>query len=75
MMRLSLWLLSATALAACTVEPRAPSYFAAHPDIAARVVEACRSGAQRGAECQNAEAALVSLKRDARMAGYKKAFE
>jgi hypothetical protein len=63
------------ALAACSAEPRATAFFAAHPAEAARVVKACGAGTHRGVECQNAEAALAALKRDARMARYKKAFE
>ena len=62
-------------LAACSSKPRAASYFQTNPDEAARVVEACRTGSQRGAECEHAEAAIIALRRGARMERYKKAFD
>lgn len=62
-------------LAACSPEPRAASYFQAHPDEAAEVVEACQVGSDRGPECEHAKAALAAIRRDARMRAYKKAFE
>ena len=73
-MRLSLVCLSVI-VTACSAEPRASSYFVAHPEEAAKVADACRTGLHRGPECQNAEAGILMLKRDARTAGYKKAFE
>lgn len=67
--------LLALTLSACSAEPLTAAYFQAHPDDAARVVKACEAGSHRGAECQNAEAAIIALKRDARMTRYRKAFE
>ena len=68
-------LLLALNLSACRAEPRAAAYFEAHPDEAAQVLKGCKAGSHRGAECQNAEAAIIALKRNARMARYKKEFE
>ena len=65
----------ATSLAACSPQPRATAYFTSHPEEAARVALACARGEHRGVECQNAQEAGTILRRDARMAGYKKAFE
>jgi len=62
-------------LTACSPEPRARAYFEAHPDEAAQVVHACKTGSHRGSECEDAEAAIAALRRDARMKAYKKAFE
>lgn len=73
-MRLSALLL-VVGTAACSPAPRATAYFEAHSQEAARIVKACEAGTHRGAECENAEAALVALRRDARMERYKKAFE
>lgn len=70
---LALW--PVAVLTACSPEPRAASYFQAHPDEAAEVVEACQAGSHRGSECEHAEAALAAIRRDARMRAYKKAFE
>ena len=67
------WLVMA--LTACSAEPRAVTYFEAHPEEAARVMSACETGSHRGVECQNAEAAMVAARREARMKRYKKAFE
>lgn len=61
-------------LAACSPEPRSASYFAAHPDEAAKVVADCKAGAHRGQECVNAEAGVAFAKRDARMDAYRKGF-
>ncbi len=61
-------------LAACSPEPRSTSYFEAHADEAAQVVADCKSGAHRGQECVNAQAAVASARRDARMDAYRKGF-
>lgn len=64
----------AAALAACSPQPRAVSYFKAHPDDAAKVEADCATGAHRGAECDNAREAQAQIRSDDRMAAYKKAF-
>lgn len=62
-------------LAACSPEqPRAVSYFKAHPDEAGKVAADCQAGTHRGAECDNAREAEAQLRSDARMALYKKSF-
>ena len=71
----SLVLCVAAFLTACNAKPRAVSYFVAHPEIAANVEAACKRGTHRGAECDNAAGAISTLKRSARMANYKRAFE
>lgn len=38
--------------------PQATAYFAAHLDEARSLVDACRAGTKRGAECANADAAV-----------------
>lgn len=60
---------------ACQAEPRAVSYFQAHPDEARRVVDACRRGAHRGDECDHAKAGLAAIQADKRMEFFKKSFE
>ena len=45
--------------AAVPAEPRAAQYFAAHLDDARQVVAQCTEGTARGAECANAEQAVV----------------
>lgn len=40
-------------------EPPGTQYFAAHLDEARQVVEQCEAGSARGAECENAETAIV----------------
>ena len=62
------------ALAACNPPPRAVSYFKAHPDEAATVIADCGTGAHRGAECDNAQAAVAQTQSDARLQLYKKSF-
>lgn len=64
-----IWILAAVAsLGACTSpEPRSTQYFEAHPEEAKAIVEACRTGAQRGDECANAEVAVETAKGKARM--------
>lgn len=61
-------------LAACSPEPRGRSYFIAHQAEAARVVAACKRGATRGAECDNAEAGVVAAQADKDMQFFKKSF-
>jgi hypothetical protein len=60
--------------AACSGPPRNEAYFEAHPQEAAAVVAACRRGAARGAECRDAQSAIATAARDARMARFRKAF-
>jgi hypothetical protein len=67
-------LFTVLAIAACSPQPRAASYFKAHPDEAAKVVAECAAGTHRGAECDNAQAAKAQIDSDARMAEYKKHF-
>lgn len=70
-------LLSALAflgLAACSPQPRSVSYFEAHASEAETVAAACKAGAHRGQECVNAQAAVASARRDARMDAYRKGF-
>lgn len=67
-------LILAGALAACAPEPRSRSYFIAHEAEAARVVAACKSGAARGGECDNAEAGLVAAQADKDVQFFKKSF-
>lgn len=65
----------AAALAACSPEqPRAISYFKAHPEEIGKVVADCTAGTHRGVECENAQAAEAQIRTDARMAEYKKSF-
>lgn len=68
-------LLLAVGLAGCQAEPRAASYFEAHPEEARKVVEACRSGARRGAECETAQAGLATVQANRRLELFKKSFE
>lgn len=49
---------SAAAISA-PAEPRGTQYFAAHLDEARQVVAQCAEGTVRGAECANAEQAVV----------------
>jgi hypothetical protein len=62
------------ALAACSPQPRAASYFQAHPEEAGKVLVDCTAGAHRGAECANAQAAADQIRADARLTLYKKSF-
>ena len=66
--------LTIAGLAACSPQPRSASYFEAHQDEAAKVVANCQTGAHRGQECVNAQAAVAAAKRDARMDAYRKGF-
>jgi hypothetical protein len=61
-------------LAACSPPPRAVSYFKAHPEEADKVLVDCVAGAQRGAECVNAQAAADQLRSEARLNLYKQSF-
>lgn len=74
MMRRLLVTFALAGLAACSPEPRSVSYFEAHADEAAKVVSDCKTGAHRGQECTNAQAAVASAKRDERMDAYRKGF-
>jgi len=62
-------------LCGCQPEPRAASYFEAHPAEAARIVEACRTGAHGGRECEAAQAGLAALQANRRLELFKKSFE
>lgn len=44
-------------LAGCQEQPRSASYFEANPKERLQVLEACRTGGSRGAECANAATA------------------
>ena len=66
--------LALVCLAACQPAPRAVSYFRVHPDETRSVLADCASGAHRGAECDNAQAADALIKSDARLNLYKKSF-
>jgi hypothetical protein len=66
--------LTLAGLAACSPQPRSSSYFEAHQDEAAAVVSSCKTGAHRGQECANAQAAVASAKRDARIDAYRQGF-
>jgi hypothetical protein len=70
----SLGIPMAMALTACGPAPKSPSYFSAHPTEAARVVSRCRTGAHRGDECENAKAALGTLRADDRLKLYRETF-
>jgi hypothetical protein len=61
-------------LAACSPQPRAISYFKAHPEEAGKVIVDCAAGAHRGAECVNAQAAADQVRSDARLTLYKTSF-
>jgi hypothetical protein len=69
------FLLAGLALASCHAEPRSASYFEAHPREAQEVVDACRTGAHRGSECETAQAGLAAVQADKRMQLFKKSFE
>lgn len=69
------WFIATLALAGCQAEPRSASYFEAHPDDAKRVVEACRQGTHRGAECEHARAGLAAVQAEKRLELFKKSFE
>lgn len=72
--RLIVLIASAAALAACSPQPRAASYFKAHPDEIPKVLADCTAGTHRGPECENAQAAKAQVDAEARMALYKKSF-
>jgi hypothetical protein len=61
-------------LTACNPQPRAASYFKAHPEEAGKVVVDCAAGTHRGVECDNAKAAEAQIQSDARLQLYKKSF-
>lgn len=44
-------------LTGCQEQPRSASYFEANPKERLEVLEACRAGGRRGAECANAATA------------------
>lgn len=73
-MRVALVASACLTVAACAPSPRAENYFEAHPDEAAKVVQACAQGVHRGDECQNASAALARLKGEERMKFYRRGF-
>lgn len=65
----------AVALAGCQAEPRSASYFEAHPEEALNVVEGCRTGSHRGAECEAAQTGLAAVQANRRLELFKKSFE
>ncbi len=62
------------ALVACNPQPRAASYFRAHPEETGKVLVDCAAGTHRGRECANAQAAADQIRADARLSLYKKSF-
>jgi hypothetical protein len=62
------------AVAACGPQPRAASYFKAHPEEAGKVLVDCVAGTHRGTECDNAKAAEAEIRSDARLSLYNKSF-
>lgn len=62
------------AVASCAPQPRSAAYFKAHHDEAAQVFKACKTGARRGEECQDAEAGVMDADAQARMKLYRKSF-
>lgn len=61
-------------MAACSPQPRAVSYFKAHPEEAGKVLVDCVAGTHRGPECDNAKAAEAQIRSDVRLSLYKKSF-
>ncbi len=68
-------IVAALFLTGCQAEPRSASFFEANPDEAQRVVAACKSGAHRGRECENAQAGVAAVQANKRMDLFKKSFE
>ena len=62
------------ALAACSPQRRAVSYFKAHPEEAGKVMVDCVAGTHRGAECADARAASDQIRSEARMSLYQRSF-
>ena len=62
------------ALAACSPQPRAPSYFKAHPTEISKILAGCAAGGHRGAECVNAPDAAAQIRSDQRIKDYKQSF-
>jgi hypothetical protein len=62
-------------VAGCQAEPRAASYFEAHPEAARQVVDACQAGRHRGRECETAQAGLAAQQANRRLQLFKKSFE
>lgn len=69
-MRILLFISTALLVSGCTAEPRSRSYFVAHPEEATSVLADCASGAHKGQECVNAQAAVVAAERKARIELY-----
>ena len=55
-----------SAPAAQSEEARGVQYFVANVEEARRVVEGCREGSVRGAECANAEEAIITVESEER---------
>jgi len=55
-------LLLAGFLASCSPPARSTGYFESHPDEAVNVDVDCRTGANRGPECESSSAALIKRK-------------
>ena len=62
-------------LAACSRAPRSASFFAAHPEDAARVAADCTDGRRGGEECVNALAGERARVDAARLELYRRAFQ
>lgn len=60
------------ALTACGPQARSYAWYRAHPDVAARVAEAC--GPSRSDDCANAGKAAADAASDRRLDSYRKAF-
>jgi hypothetical protein len=67
--------IAAIVLTGCQAEPRSASFFEAHPDEARLVVAACKQGAHRGRECDNAQAGVAAIEANKRLDLFKKSFE
>jgi len=61
-------------MASCCPQPRAASYFKAHPREANTVLAGCVAGTRRGGECDTAQAGLEQIESDKRLALYKSGF-
>ena len=59
------------ALADCSPQPWAASYFKAHPTEISKTLAGCAAGTHRGAECKNAKDAAAQIRSDQRLKDYK----
>lgn len=65
-------IIGAVLMSGCQAEPRSVSYFEGHSAEAQTVVEACRTGARRGRECETAQAGLDAAQANLRLELFKK---